>query len=116
MQRPIKAPEQAPVANGPAAAAFLAAGLGSLALGMITSWSEASTAVSDSLNLYNPVGPLSGQIVVEVIVWIVSWIVLHTLWKQKQVNFGAILTASLVFIALGFLGTFPIFFNLFLAP
>ncbi len=116
MQRQTEMREQTQVVNGPAAAAFFAAGLGCLALGIITTISEASTAVSDALNLYNPVGPLSGKIAVEVIAWIVSWIVFHMLWKHRQVSFGVILTISLVFIALGFLGTFPIFFNLFLAP
>ncbi len=116
MQRQNDVHERTEVVSGPAAAAFLAAGLWCLALGIITTWSEASTAVSDALNLYNPTGPLSGKIAVEVIVWILSWIVLHVLWKDKQVNFRVILTISLVLVGLGFLGTFPIFFDLFLAP
>ncbi len=115
MQRQKDIQERTEVVSGPAAAAFLAAGFGCLALGIITTWSEASTAVSDALNLYTPSGPLSGKIVVEIIVWIVSWIVLHALWKDKQVNFRVILTISLVLIGLGFLLTFPIFFDLFLA-
>lgn len=100
--------------NGPAAAAFLAAGIGALTMGLVTTLAAASPAINNALNLYRPVGPLSGKTIAEVVVWLIAWAVLHVMWKDKQVNFNAVMTTTLILIALGFLGTFPIFFELFL--
>ena len=47
--------------NGPAAAALLAVGMGSLALGLCVILSEAIKSVNKALNFYDPVGPLSGK-------------------------------------------------------
>lgn len=105
--------EQAGINNGPAAAAILASGFGSLALGLATTLAEASDQISAALNVYRPVGPLSGKTLVAVAVWVVAWVILHFMWKDKQVEFQPIFFATLVLIALGFLGTFPVFFELF---
>ncbi len=99
------------IKNGPAAAAFVAAGIGALALGVITTLSEANATISNALNLYNPTGPLTGKIIFEVLVWAIAWVVLDSLWGDRQVNFKFAFAATLILIALGFLGTFPIFFN-----
>ena len=99
--------------NGPAAAALLAAGIGSLALGLFVILAEASNSVKNALNFYNPVGPLSGKTTVAIVIWILSWMILHSSWKNKQVSFAGVFTASLILIILGLLGTFPPFFDLF---
>jgi len=99
--------------NGPAAAAFLAAGIGSLALALFVILAEAMTSVKNALNFYNPVGPLSGKTTMAIVIWILSWIILHSAWKNKQVSFAGVFTASLILIILGLLGTFPPFFDLF---
>ncbi len=99
--------------NGPAAAALLAAGIGSLALGLFVILAEASNSVKNALNFYNPVGPLSGKTTVAIIIWILSWMILHGSWKNKQVSFAGVFTVSLILIVLGLLGTFPPFFDLF---
>jgi hypothetical protein len=112
-QIPERRLERADINNGPAAAAFLAAGIGSLALGVATTLAEASAAIGSALNLYRPVGPLSGKTVVALAVWLVSWVILHFAWRNKQLNFQTIFITTLVLIALGFLGTFPIFFGMF---
>ena len=105
--------QQNDLTNGPAAAAFLAVGLGSLALGLLVIISEASKAFNKALNLYDPVGPLSGKTGAAIAVWIAAWIILHVSWKNKQVNFAGVFTASLILIIVGLLGTFPPFFDLF---
>ncbi len=110
---PERRVEQREIVNGPAAAAILAAGIGSLTLGIVTTLAEANAAISSALNLYPPVGPLSGKTLVAVVVWLASWVILHLMWRDKQVDFGRVFTTTLVLIALGFLGTFPIFFDLF---
>jgi hypothetical protein len=99
--------------NGPAAAALLAAGIGSLALGLFVILAEASNSVKNALNFYNPVGPLSGKTTGAIIIWILSWMILHSSWKNKQVSFAGVFTISLILIVLGLLGTFPPFFDLF---
>ena len=99
--------------NGPAAAAILASGIGSFALGLFTTLAQAITPVRSALNLYDPAGPLSGKTTVAVVVWLVAWVVFHQLWKNHQVNFTAVYIATLVMIALGLLGTFPLFFEAF---
>lgn len=102
--------EEQPV--GEAAAAILAAGVGAFAMGLMTILAEIPV-IKDALNFYNPVGPLSGKTTVAVIVWLVSWAALYFLWKGKEIPFPRVFTATLILIALGVLGTFPIFFGLF---
>ena len=99
--------------NGPAAAAILASGVGSFALGLFTTLAQALTNVRNALNLSDPVGPLSGKTTAAVVIWLAAWVVFHGLWKNRQVNFTSIFTATLVLIGLGLLGTFPLFFEMF---
>ena len=99
--------------EGPVTAAILAAGVGALALGILTTLAEASTGIKDFLNLYDPVGPLAGKTIGAMLVWLVAWGVLHMMYRDKQVESRGALTASLFMIGLGVLGTFPIFFQLF---
>lgn len=105
--------EYADKPEGPVAAAILAAGVGSLALGILTTLAEASESFKDFLNLHDPVGPLSGKTIGAVIVWLVAWGVLHVMYRDKAVESRKVLTTSLVLIGLGVLGTFPIFFQAF---
>lgn len=100
------------LSNGPAAAATLAAGIGCLAMGVLTTLSEVVGGLGPALNFYNPSGPLSGKTLVSVVIWLLSWLILGRSWGQKQVNFGGVFGLSLVLIALGLLGTFPPFFEL----
>ncbi len=105
--------EETTIPNGPAAAAILAAGIGSLALGLIVVLSEASGTLLQALNLYNLVGPLSGKSSVAIVVWLVSWAALHVSWKERQVDFDKVTRFALILVGLGLLGTFPPFFDLF---
>ena len=108
-----RAEERAEFTNGAAAASVLAAGIGSLALGFFTVVVEASEGARETLNLYDPVGPLSGKTTFAVVVWLAGWVVLHLAWRGKQVSFGMVFAFALVLIALGFIGTFPPFFEVF---
>ena len=105
--------EYADKPEGPVAAAILAAGIGAFALGVLTTLAEASEGFKDFLNLYDPVGPLSGKTIGAVIVWLIAWVVLHMMYRHRAIESRKVLTASLVLIGLGVLGTFPIFFQLF---
>lgn len=99
--------------EGPIAAAILAGGVGALALGVVTTLSEASTGFKDALNWNNAVGPLSGKTIVTVLVWLAAWVVLHLVYRNKPYETRRALTIALILIGLGVVGTFPTFFQAF---
>src|SRR4051812_36456078 len=100
--------------NGSALASFLAAGVGSAALGLATVLTEASPhGVKVFLNFYNPVGPLSGKTLVAVLVYFGSWAVLHSAIKGKNLNERKWIGVTFVLIATGLALTFPPIYQLF---
>jgi hypothetical protein len=101
--------------EGPVSAAIIAGGIGCFALGVFTTLAEMSEGFRDFLNFYNPVGPLSGKTTYAVVVWLISWVVLHMMYRDKAVESRKALTVALILVALGVLGTFPIFFQAFAA-
>ncbi len=60
-----------------------------------------------------PVGPLTGKALTGVIAFFVSWIVLHLVFRGKNVNFARATTVALILLGLGLLFTFPPFFEIF---
>lgn len=105
--------QQARISNGPAAAAILASGVGSVALGAFTVAAEASTGLKNALSFYDPSGPLSGKTTLAVAVWLVAWLALHLMWRKKDVDLTRTFWVTGALIALGVIGTFPPFFELF---
>lgn len=99
--------------EGPISAAIIAAGVGSAALGLLTTLAEANTTIHDALEWSDEVGPLSGKTAVAVIVWLLAWAALHTILHAKPYETGRAVSISAVLVALGVLGTFPSFFQLF---
>ena len=99
--------------SGPAAAVVLAAGVGTFVLGLFTTLNEASTDINDFLRLSDDVGPLSGKTIIAGAAFFLSWAVLGYLWRGREVAWRPVLTATIVLLALGFLGTFPTFFEAF---
>jgi len=98
--------------SGPAAAAFLSVGVGSLALGVFTFLAENVKSIAKALNWYNPAGPLSGKTGLAILVWLVLWAILGKAWQGKDVELGRIYTVTIVLIAIGFLLTFPVVFQM----
>jgi hypothetical protein len=113
--------------NGPVAAAFLAAGVGSLVIGLGVILNEASATIKSAIGvdfnaflqldknfgLGSGVGPLSGKVDLAVIAFAVSWVVFHLWLRGKEVTFQNYFIASLVLVGLGFALTFPPIFLLF---
>jgi hypothetical protein len=99
--------------NGPSAAAILAAGIGLAVTGLITVTSENIPAWLNALAWSKPVGALAGKTTLGLIGWVVSWVVLGVVWKDKDVKFGTILVVAVVLSVVGLLTTFPPFFDLF---
>lgn len=100
---------------GKALAALVAAGIGCAALGVVTTLAELSPGLKSILNVYDPVGPLSGKTTVAVIVWLIAWYVLARRWRVRPPVMTSALVATFVLIGVGFVGTFPLFFELFTA-
>ena len=106
-------PIETSIPNGAAVAAILAAAIGSAVLGLIIPISEFLPAFKNALNWYGPVGPLMGKTSVSVIAYVITWIVLHRAWKDRDVEFAGIWKISLILLAIGFIGSFPLFYELF---
>jgi hypothetical protein len=98
--------------NGPGAAAILAAGIGSAAMGILALAGDASATIGKLLNFYNPTGTLSGVTTVTIIVWLASWYVLNLRWRAKNVALAKVNAAAFVGLAIGLALTFPPFIDL----
>ena len=98
---------EAPLRNGPAAATILAAGIGAACLGLIVTCAEAFRPLSTVLTFSKAVGPLSGKTTVAMVVWLGVWAVIHWRWRERQIHFRPVAVATVVFVIVGLLGTFP---------
>jgi len=110
--------------NGPAAAAFLAAGIGAFVLGLTVTLHEAfppaegQTAFWDfakNFGLGSGVGPLSGKVTIGTLAYIISFVGLGFAWRGREVNLRRVLIASAILLSLGFALTFPPIFEAFAA-
>ena len=99
--------------EGPIAAAVIAGGIGAAALGVVTTLAEVSEGIRSWLQWSDAVGPLSGKVLVAVGVWLVAWAILHVALRRRRYETRRALVVSLVLIAVGVVGTFPTFFQLF---
>jgi hypothetical protein len=110
--------------NGPAAAAFLAAGVGAFVLGLDTTLAaafppaEGSTAWWDfaaNYGLGTGVGPLSGKVIVAVLAYVISFAGFALAWRGREVPLTPVLWATGILLLLGLAGTFPPVFEAFQA-
>jgi hypothetical protein len=107
--------------NGPAAAAFVAAGVGAFVLGLMVTLAEASADVKDFLDfskhygIGSGVGPLSGKVIIGVGAYLVTFVVLGIALRGREVSFRKAFIATLVLLGLGFALTFPPIFTIFAA-
>ena len=120
-QETIDAPELASLnladkPDGPAAAAMVAAGIGIFMLGLLTTlavpWADLKDFLAD-FQAGRGVGPLAGKTVLAVVVWAVSWGILHFRWRDKDVDLKKMFSIGVFLGILGALGTFPPFFERF---
>jgi hypothetical protein len=102
---------EAPITNGPGAAAILAAAGGCFALGVLALAGDALPSVAALLKVWKPTGPLSGVTDVAIILWLALWFILNRLWGRRTVNLATINLASVVLFVGGVLLTFPPFMD-----
>lgn len=110
--QPSKANTGESLPNGPGAAAILAAGVGSAALGILALANDAFPAINKLLIFYGPSGGLSGVSTVAVIIWLVAWFILARRWATATVQMARVNTISFALLAVGILLTFPPFMDL----
>jgi hypothetical protein len=101
--------------NGPAAAAFLATGIGAFVLGLAVTLNEAfppalgETAFWDFSKTYgigSGNGPLSGKVITGTLAYLIGFIGFGLAWRGRDINLRTALTASVILLALGFALTF----------
>jgi hypothetical protein len=99
--------------NGSAAAAILAAGIGSISLAIITIAADQSAGLKVLLTFYKPTGPLSGVTTTAIAVWFLTWFILDWLWHRRNLPLRKINIASITLLVLSLLATFPPIGDLF---
>ena len=93
--------------SGPAAAAMIAAAIGALVIGILTTGSVIIEGLKSALNLWAPAGSLTGKTVIGVIIWLISWAALNASWKDKDYDLRKAFLITLVLLVLGVILTFP---------
>ena len=103
--------------NGPVAAAFVAAGIGSLVMGIFVVLNDISPEINKFLafdknyGLGAGVGALSGKAFLATAAFLISWVVLHLMARGKEVNFSRWFAVALILVFAGFALTFPPIFE-----
>ena len=93
--------------NGPGAAAILAAGIGSAALGVFALTNDAFPAINRFFTFYTPTGGLSGVTTTAIVVWLIAWFALARRWSGQTVAMAKVNLAAFALLAVGVLLTFP---------
>lgn len=99
--------------SGPAAAMILAAGIGAVTLGIVTTLNEAFAGFHAWLQFDDGVGPLSGKTSLALAAFFGSWGLLTVLWRRADPPLRTAALATAVLVVLGLVGTFPPFFLAF---
>lgn len=100
-------------AFGPAAGFLLAAGIGSLSLGIITLISEVNASFASSITYNNGVGPLSGKTIWAAAIYVVAAVVLPAVMWRRNPPASLVYWATGIMIAAGLVMTFPTVWQLF---
>src|SRR5512133_2546080 len=93
--------------NGPVSAALLAGGIGCAAMGLITLFYEINdkSAFAKAMTWNKGVGGLSGKSTLAIIIFFLSWAILHYVWKDKETNFARISSIAIALLFVGLIGT-----------
>jgi hypothetical protein len=98
---------------GPAAAAFLAAGFGTLVLGVLTTWAEVSADFGKAITYSKEVGPLSGKVILTSVIYVAALAVLGGVFWRRNPSPTIVYWAAGILVAFGLILTFPPTWKLF---
>ncbi|HTV07082.1 MAG TPA: hypothetical protein VME86_17060 [Acidobacteriaceae bacterium] len=93
--------------NGAGAAAVLAAGVGSLALGVLAVAGDLVPKFGRAMIFYKPTGLLSGVTTTAIMMWLAAWALLHARWRGRDVEMRGVGIAAFVLLCVAVLLTFP---------
>lgn len=99
--------------SGPAFAAVLGAALAFAVLGAVTTLAEVFDGFGSWLAFSSRVGLLSGESIIAIAVYFVSWAGLGLFWRRSDPPLLPVAVVSALLVAVGLVGTFPPFFRLF---
>ena len=97
--------------DGAVAAAFLAAGIGTFALGLIVILNESGIFAAPAL--YAPAGGVSGRTTIAALVWLAAWALLHRSWRERQVGVDRVVAGAIALTLLGIALLLPPLWTLF---
>jgi hypothetical protein len=106
-----RAPARTEVPNGPAISAYLAAGIGTFAMGLVVILNEVGLFTAPTL--YGPAGGVSGRTTFATAIWLLSWGVLHARWKNRAVEPKRPYVVTLILIGVGLVLLLPPVWALF---
>lgn len=93
--------------NGAGAAAVLAAGIGSFSVALFALIADKVAGFKNTMIFYRPTGPLSGVTTLAIVIWLISWAVLHLRWRNRSIAVAWTNAAAFVLLILSLLLTFP---------
>jgi hypothetical protein len=95
------------IPNGAAAAAILAAGIGSFALAVIAIAGDRVAHFRRLMIFYPPTGPLSGVTTTAIVIWLAAWVLLEWRWRRRNVNLRRVAAVAIALLLASLLLTFP---------
>ena len=98
---------------GPVAAVFIAAGIGAVVLGILTTLAEASADIKSALEWSTSVGPLMGKTILATGAFFVSWLILGLAMRGRDPKPQRVFVWVGVLLVVGLVLTFPTFFQAF---
>lgn len=93
--------------NGSAAAAILAAGIGAFTLSVLAVAADHVAPLQRAMIFYDRTGPLSGVTTSAILIWLLAWIALDQIWRNRSVALRPVSVSAFILLVLSLLLTFP---------
>jgi hypothetical protein len=97
--------------NGAALAAFAAAAVGAFAMGAVSLLDASGLLTVPAL--YEPAGGVTGRTTLAVLIWLVTWAVMHHRWRTRDMPTRGVHAVAFVLTVLGILLALPPVWALF---
>jgi hypothetical protein len=99
--------------NGAVVAALVAAGMACAILGSLVVATAASPAFARLMDASSPAGPVAGRAAVTTLAYLVIWPNLHHRLHDRHLDLSKAFRVTIFLVAVGIVGTFPPFDQLF---